>query len=628
MRPEDRERKLAVLTVIGLILLLLVAGRLLDLSLVQGPTLAQMGDSYRLRVMPIPAARGKIYDRSGHLLVTNRPAFAAYYFSLGGPPKTLEASILAKDLDMTPAELQRAIRSFTGAPYIPVLLKSGLTAVELTRVKQDQGRLPGVFVNAIPLREDLLGSIGGQVIGYVSRISKVELQSWKDPRLTGNTIVGQAGLELQYQKELQGTDGGQEVEVDALNRPVKVLGEMAPVPGDNLVLTLDESLEKTSVTALQQDMTLLQQTYGAKAPSRAGAVVVMDVHTGQILAMASLPSYDPNAFAGGISATDYQALATNPALPFLNRVIQVSYPPGSSYKMTVALAGLLSNSIPLNFTVQGQPRYWYPPFPKNWINAYTGINNIVKALAQSNDIFFYEVGRLTGIDNIAKYAHMLGFGQLTGIDLPGEVPGLIPTEAYYIKKDGAFYPGLRYSVAIGQGADQVTIIQMVRYVAAVATDGLVYRPYLVDKVLSPTGKVISVTKPDLLGKVSAPQSYWDAIHQGMQDVTHPGTIPGNGGTAGAAWVNFPMEVAGKTGTAQVPGAGAMTFFVSYAPYNDPQIAVVVAVEGGAEGAMDAPVVRAIYDAYFHLNDPNPPFANLATTPTGTGVTVTPGTHGP
>lgn len=617
MRPEERERKVVVLAIVAFLAAALLIGRLVFLTVVKGPSLAQMGQSYRVRVMPIPAPRGKIYDRNGHLLVTNRPAFAAYYFSLSGPPAPDEGALLKRDLGLTPTAYARAIATFDGAPYVPVMLKTDLSNIQLTHLMQDMPHLHGVFVNAIPLREDLLGSVGGQVIGYVGPITQAELKASKDPRVTASSVVGQTGLEAQYQQDLQGTDGGEEIEVNAVGQAEAVLGQTAPIPGDSLVLTIDKNLEEVTAKALAADMNALHTTYGAQAPADAGSAVVMDVHTGQILAIVSLPSYDPNAFARGISQTAYAQLSQNPAHPFIDRVIQSAVPPGSTYKMSVAMAGLLAGTITPQTTVPGNPVYWYPPYPKNWVHVNVGPTDLAKAIAQSDDIYFYEVGRRTGIDAIARMSQAFGFGQKTGIDLPGEVAGLIPTKAYYVKQNGAYYPGLNYSIAIGQGADEVTLAQLVRYVGAIATNGDLYRPYLVEKVLSPSGRTLSVTSPDLVRHIQAPAAYWQAIQQGMQGVTHPGSIPGPGGTAGADFVNFPMQVAGKTGTAQVPGAGSMTFFVSYAPYNNPQIAVAVSIEGGVEGALDASVARAIYDAYFHIQDPNPPFVSPGSAPTVT-----------
>jgi penicillin-binding protein 2 len=328
--------------------------------------------------------------------------------------------------------------------------------------------------------------------------------------------------------------------------------------------------------------------------------------------MVSEPSYNPNAFAQGISTAAYQALAQNPGLPFLNRAVQTAAPPGSVFKMVTAMAGLTSGKITPTSTINCLPRYWRPPYPYNWLRrTSTGPNTLTQAIAQSCDTYFYAVGHRVGIDAIAAWAHKFGFGHPTGVDLPGEVSGVVPTVAYYEKQYGSLYPGLAYSVAIGQGADEVTLMQLAQYIGALATDGTMVKPYLVQQIKSPSGQVLFNAKPQIVSHISAPTAYWNVIRQGMIDVTKPGPIPGPGGTAGAAFVNFPIQVAAKTGTAQLPNGvngsqGYMTFFISYAPANNPQIAVVSTMQtvSMVAGGM---IARAIYDAYFHLNDPNPPF---------------------
>lgn len=244
-------------------------------------------------------------------------------------------------------------------------------------------------------------------------------------------------------------------------------------------------------------------------------------------------------------------------------------------------------------------------------------------------MFFYEVGRITGIDTIAKWAKALGFGTPTGIDLPGEAAGLVPTKSTYEKQNGgAWYPGLVYNVAIGQGDDLATLMQLADYTASLAVDGVRYQPYLVQTVKTPSGQVVLQRKPKVLSRLSLPAADWAAIHDGMQWATRPGSIPGNGGTAGSFFSGFPMEIAGKTGTAQVTNQPSITWFVSYGPYKDPQIAIAVQVPGGVEGSYAAPVARDLYDYYFHLKDPGnilapPPPATPAQTGAGGGPGTAP-----
>ncbi len=634
MPQGERQRRIRILAVFGLLLAALLVWRVLAVSLVLGPPLVQLGDQFRIRTMPVAAPRGAIYSRSGKLLVTSEPSFAAYYFRVGGPPSLGEQKTLEADLGITPQAMTKALFIFSTEPSLPVVLKSGLSPSELTQLLQGLPELPGVFVNPQPVRNDLLGSVGGQMIGYVSRVTAPELAAWKLPGLTAASVVGQTGLELAYQNQLFGRPGGEKVEVNANGLPVKVLGTTPPVPGDSLTLTISKTLEQISAKALLADMAMLRKQYGSQSAVLSGAVVVVDIHTGAVLSMVSEPSYNPNAFAQGISTAAYQALAQNPGLPFLNRAVQTASPPGSVFKMVTAMAGLTAGKITPTSTITCLPRYWRPPYPYNWLRrTSTGPNTLVKAIAQSCDTYFYAVGHRVGINAIADWAHKFGFGHPTGVDLPGEVAGVIPTVAYYEKQYGSLYPGLAYSVAIGQGADEVTLMQLAQYIGALATDGTMVKPYLVQQIKSPSGKVLFNATPQIVGHISAPLAYWSVIRQGMIDVTTPGSIPGPGGTAGGAFVNFPMQVAAKTGTAQLPGGvkggqGYMTFFISYAPANNPQIAVVSTMQtvSMVAGGM---IARAIYDAYFHLHDPNPPFPQVVTpttpptTPAQTAATAAP-----
>ncbi len=602
MPPQFREKRLVFLAILSVLLLGLLVTRMGYLEFVQGSALRSLGVALRVRVMPIQAPRGLILSRDGKRLASNMPSFSAEFFDLGQPLPTKELQHLAAILHLTPKAIQTIVQDYKGQPYIPVTIKTNLTPKQITQIDEQRPDLPGVFVQAQPLRVYPLGDVAAHIVGYVQGITAQELKDWKDPRLTQNSIVGQSGLEYQYQKYLQGTDGGEEVEVDSFNKPVKVLGTKAPVPGDNLHTTVSASLQKEAYRALVDDIAWQQSVL--KQPASSGAVVVMDVHTGAVLAMASYPSFNPNWFAQGMTNAEAKQVFDPTTDPLLNRAITAMQPPGSSFKMATAIAALATGAITPSTLIQGLPRYWYPPYPWNWIKVYTGWNDLAQAIGQSNDIFFYETGRLTGIDAIAKWASILGFGKPTGIDLPGEASGLMPTKALYEKQNqGAWYPGLVYSVAIGQGEDLATLIQLVDYVGAVAEDGVRYQPYLVQSITTPKGKTVYTHEPKVTSRVKLPAADWQAIHSGMDWATQPGPIPGNGGTAGPFFQGFPMQVAGKTGTAQVSGQPSITWFVSYGPAKNPQIAIAVQVAGGVEGAYAAPVARDLYDFYYHLKDP-------------------------
>jgi len=509
----------------------------------------------------------------------------------------------------TPASLipilfaHAALATHQGKSYEFEAIHFNSSPTQITALDEQKPELPGVFVQAQPLRTYPLGDIAAQVIGYVQNIFPSELKTWKNLDLSPTAIVGQSGLEYEYEQYLQGKDGGDEVEVDNQDRPVVVLGTKAPTPGDNLHTTLSLSLEKEAYRALVDDLKW-QQTTLKQTTATSGAVVVMNVKTGAVLAMASYPSYNPNWFADGLTTKEAQIAFDNATNPQLNRAIGSMQPPGSTFKMATAVAALASGAITPATLIQGLPQYWYPPYPYNWIRIYTGMNDLAQAIGQSDDVFFYETGRLTGIDTIAHWASLLGFGKKTGIDLPGEVSGLMPTkESYEKQNNGAWYPGLVYDVAIGQGEDEATLMQLIDYAAAISQDGVRYQPYLVQSITTPKGKAVYTHEPVVTSRIQLPASDWQAIHDGMNWATRPGSIPGSGGTAGPFFENFPMQVAGKTGTAQVTGQPGISWFVSYGPYKDPQIAVAVQVSGGIEGAYCAPVARDIYDYYYHLKDP-------------------------
>ncbi len=603
----ETSRRIGYLTAGLLLLFVLLAGRLGQMQLVEGAYYQKLAAGNLIRLEPILAPRGAIVSRTGKTLVTTQPAFNAYYFRMGKPPSAAELNSLAAILGTPVSRIETVLAKYRAFPYQQIPLKLNLSPREHTLLAENQRSLPGVTVQVQAMRSYPLGNVGAQVFGYVNQISPSELRLWKGRGYQMGEVVGQAGLEYQYQKYLQGKNGGQQVEVNSLGQPTVVLGKVAPVPGDKLVTTLSASLEETAAGALQQAMRDNRLKFGARvAPGKAGSMVVINVHTGAVLAMVSLPSYNPNWFAQGITAKEYAGLMSPAAdLPFLNRAIQTALPPGSVFKMISAVTGLMTGAITPSTIIYGAPRYWLPPYPKNWTYPYaTGPNDLAKAIAQSCDVYFYELGRRVGINNIAKVAHMFGFGAKTGVDLPGENPGFVPTVKWEkAQNNGALYPALSYYAAIGQGANEQTVIQLADYVAAVAADGVRYRPYLVSKIVAPDGKTVKQFSPQVAAKIKLSAADWAAIHLGMQGVTHAGSIPGPGGTAGTTFVGFPMKVAGKTGTAQEYGkAYYQTYFVSFAPYKHPQIAVAAYIDGAGEGADVAPAVRVIYDQYFHLHD--------------------------
>jgi penicillin-binding protein 2 len=599
---RHRDRRVTFYALFLLLAVLVMGGQLAQLQIRDHAAFAAQAAQNTIRGLSLPAPRGEIVSSDGVLLASNRPSFAATYFKFGELPSSAERAKLEQVLEMGSGALSQALKPVPQNPSNPVVLKSNLNAVEVSRLAQSLPDLPGVSLVPLAVRQYPMGSVAAPFIGYV-------------------TPAGTAtGLEQEYNRYLQGTPGAEDVEVNVAGQPVKQLKTRPPVPGDTLHLSINAGLQNIASRALSADIALIRKNFGV--PADAGGVVVMNVHTGQILAMVSYPSYNPNEFARGITAAQYAKYANANPPALLNWITQAMDPPGSDFKMVIAVAALETHKITPQSEFYGYAVYPYPPYPHNWTYPYsTGWNDLEMAIAQSCDSYFYAVGHLTGFDAMMYWAKKLGFGAPTGLDLPNEYSPTLPTKQNY---PGGFYPAIDYSLAIGQGAIDVTPLQLVDYVALLANRGKLLVPHLVNEITSPSGRVVKRFAPRVRDTVHLSAADWNAIQAGMHYVTVPGNAPGGSydDTAGPQFAGFPLAVAGKTGTAQTTGYTNAydTYFVSFAPYKNPQIAVVAFVHAGEEGADTAYAVRDIYDYYFHLNDPtNPmPIAGLPGVTTKSG----------
>lgn len=486
-------------------------------------------------------------------------------------------------------------------PFEPIPLKRDIDPPLHVFIEENRPELRGVGIEVQAIREYPQGSLASHILGYVGEIQESQLN---DPRYQGyrmGDVIGQMGLESTYDSELRGKDGGRLVEVDYKGRPVRIMGEEEPVPGNNLVLTIDARLQRAAEKAMDDTMKWLQTEAPERFPNaRAGALVALDVRTGEILAMVSRPAFDPNLFAGGITRQAWEELSSLKA--FHNRAIAGAYPPGSTFKMVTAIAALEEKKVTLDELMDDNGGvYWRIPM-KDWKPGGHGRVNLYGAIAQSCNIFFYEMGYRLGIDTIARYARQFNLGQPTGLrDLAGEVGGLLPDSKWKEETfpgDPRWYLGETLNAAIGQGYHKYTPLQLVVYVSMIANGGIRYQPYLVKQVTDPNGKVIREFGPKVLGRIEgiSPETL-KAVQQGMLAVTRPG------GTAYWRFSDFPIPVAGKTGTVEV-GRRDMDdhgWFVAYAPFDDPRIAVVAIIEqGGGGSSAAAPVVRAVLEEYFGI----------------------------
>lgn len=508
-------------------------------------------------------------------------------------------------VDYEYSEIRKKIYEQRGRLFEPVRLKVDISPEIHTYLEENRPDLPGAVVEVQPVRNYPRGALASHVLGYVGEIQDYQLREFESRGYRMGDIVGQAGLESLYtwDAQLRGSDGGRQVEVDFRGRPVGVLHEEAPVPGNNLVLTLDARVQAAAEEKMRQVLQDLQAGKNVKPSpeAKAGAAVAIDVRTGQILAMASIPDFNPNAFAGGISVEEYNRLKEEEA--FTNRAIQARYPPGSTFKMITAMVALDQKKVSpteLFSDDGGVYRVGLGNQPMTCWSTGHGILNLNGAIAQSCNIVFYKIAaRFRDAEGFAAVASEFGLGRKTGLkDITGEIGGILPTrenKRIWNKDEPEWRLSDTLRAAIGQGLNTYTPLQLANYVAAIANGGKLYRPYLVQRVVAPDGKLVTEFQPELLGEVSSVSKFaLDQARQGMRSVVEWGT---------AAWLfrDFPVKVAAKTGTAEIFGKASHGLFLAYAPYDDPEIAVAVIIEHGTGGSVaGGPVAKAMLEAYFGL----------------------------
>jgi len=578
--------------------------RLVYLQVIRGEEYRRLSKTNCVRLKGIKAPRGLIYDRNHNLLVDNRPAFDLTIVLEDAKPlkEILErlAELTGDSREDLMATIEKAGRA---AFYKPLVLKRDITRDLLAVIEAHQFDLPGIHIDIEPTRNYIHKKTAAHLLGYLGEINQEELASGKFPNVRSGDSIGRYGIEKSFEADLQGQRGGHQVEVDVNGRVIKILETVEPISGKDLILTLDLVLQQQAESLLGEND---------------GAVVALDPSNGDVLVMASSPSFDQNDFIGGISRKKWQALRDDPGRPMNNKAIQAEYPPASTYKTITALAGLEEKIIDRNstffcpgFYAFGNRRYHC------WSKHGHGTLNVVGAIAQSCDVFFYQTGEKVGVDALARYAHGAGLGRLTGIRLANERPGLIPTSAW--KKTRFKEPwqaGETLSISIGQGFDLVTPLQMAVFISAVGNNGTLYRPRLVKSVQDAKGQVIREIEPEITGGLPVSQKNLAIVRQGLFEV-----VNGNRGTA--RQIRLPgVEIAGKTGTAQVFSRKAgekfdnkklkrtlqdHAWFVCYAPAQDPKIAIAVIIEHGEHGSSAAaPVAKELIHTYF--GDPEIPTA--------------------
>jgi penicillin-binding protein 2 len=593
-----RRRMLVVLGIVFFFFFVIVA-RFWYLQISRGDDYQALAETNRVRIRSIPPPRGHILDRYGREIVTNRPSFNVVMiredsFDIDDVLKRLSI-VLGDDVE----SLWEKIREAAGTPrHIPIILKEDVDWETLAHLENNKFKFSGIRIEVQPVRTFHYGDLAANTIGYVGSIDRQRLEADTDGVYEGGDMIGKRGLERLREVDLRGEKGRSSSEVNARGFEQQQLVNVDPLPGNDIRLTIDAELQQ----AAEQFM---------KVSDKAGAVVAIEVNTGRLLTVASSPSINLEAFVGGISQKNWDTLLNNPKLPLINKVVQAAYPPGSTYKIVTALAGLVEGVIDKDtvFYCPGYYRFGNRTY-RCWKKSGHGEVDLLRAIIESCDVYFYQVGQRLGVDRLAKYARRLGLGVKSGVEMEHEKAGLTPTKAWKRQRyNEKWHEGETLSVAIGQGFNTMTPLQIALMTSVVANGGKLFRPQIIESVTTPDGQVIESFEPEQTGELSQREKgYLGIIKAGLFGVVH-----GKRGTARNVKIEG-LTVAGKTGTAQVVRIAQYkglkdqdipykfrdhAWFTSYAPADNPQIAVTVLVEHGLHGGSGAgPIAKVVLKKYF------------------------------
>ena len=591
---EYRERFTFFFWVILVAVCLLVL-RLWYLQIIKGEDLLKRSENNRIRIREVKAMRGIVLDSRGVVLVENRPSYDVVIFpedvkDLKGLVEKLEA--LYAKVGLTFPMDYETIRE-NRRPFTPLRVDRNVSREKLALIETHSLELPGVGIDVMPVREYYYGESMAHVIGYIGEVSRDELDRDKSSGYKSGDFIGKFGLEKALDAHIRGKPGGEQVEVNVVGRKVKTLGRVEPVQGYRVLLTIDSQVQKAAWSAME---------------GKAGAVVALDPRDGSVLALVSRPGFDPNLFNRGVSADVWEKISSNPLHPMENRAIAGQYPPGSTYKLIVAAAALEEGIITPEtaFNCPGHFEMGTRTF-RCWRKQGHGRVSLHRAIVESCDVYFYNVGKLLGVDRLAEYAQAFGLGARTGVAMTGERRGLIPTRDWKLARFGvAWQPGETISIGIGQGYNTATPLQLANAYAAAANNGEFFTPRIVQRIETDDGEIIEEFRPEKKAVLPVSQDNIQLLKKALW-----GVVNEPGGTGGQARVAG-RDVCGKTGTAQVIGMAEgddgssypyeyrdHALFVSFAPRDNPEIVVaVVAEHSGHGGSAAAPVARKVLEAYF------------------------------
>jgi len=589
---QNLYRRIFSLSIAAVIIFFVLLSRLWFLQFIEVDRLNEMSENNRLRFIPVAASRGSLLDRNGKVLVNNTPSFSLAVIPNEVKDREYLLNTLASILKIDRNELLTRWEKGKGrAKYVPVVLASGISRDQLEYFEENSLHLTGIEIEVKPVREYPEGSFASHLLGYIGEISEKELSLSEFAEYNSGDYMGKSGIERSYEQFLHGEDGGRQIEVDARGRYLRTVSETHPETGQSVMLTIDKDLQTAAEKALGD---------------KAAAAVAMDVNTGEILAFASAPAFDPALFSGRMPPEQWEAYLQDKRHPLENKALKGQYPPGSTFKIITALAGLAEGLIDDNTVVNCKGEY---QLGKNkfrcWNKKGHGNVNLKGAMRESCDVYFYTLGERLGVDRIAKYARLFGLGEAMGIGLENEKSGFVPTADWKEKKFGKkWYKGETLPVSIGQGYLLMTPIQLATMAAGVATDGRIYRPHLVKKIIDRDGKTVKEFFPEVLKQVDLKPEHFRMVKEGLLAVVNEPR-----GTGAAARL-YEVKVAGKTGTSQVvklkETRGPVAYehrdhalFVAYAPFDKPEVAVSVVVEHGEHGGGAAATVAGkILRSYF------------------------------
>ncbi len=580
--------RLTAVQYVVLFIFLLLAYGLWRLQVMHSDEYTLLAEKNRVRNVPILAPRGKILDREGRIIVDNYPSFSALLLRDSARDLNADADTIAKGLHLNPDEVRQRIRHFSSMPqYQPIFLKEDITPDELAFIEAHKNELPELETIMAHRRLYPRNGFMAHLIGYVGEVSEDMLNQPQFELYSAGDVVGVSGIEKQYNDILMGKNGSRRTIVNSHGREVSRLDETPAEPGKQLKLTLDLDLQIAAEEAIE---------------GKNGAIVAMDPHTGEILAMVSRPTFDPNDFAVKISRDEWNKLVNDPDKPLLNKAIQAQLAPGSTFKIIMATAGWQEGiAQTLNVHCNGGATFYGRRFGC-WVKSGHGEVDLPRAIYQSCDVFFYTLAEKLGIDRIAKYATALGLGQKTGIDLPNEVTGVMPSEEWKIRNfKQKWFAGETISVGIGQGAVAITPVQLMRAVGAISMDGRMVVPHVINPTNLPQG-FVETTHYTEVTNIPIDPTGWNTITDAMSRVLLPE------GTAPSAHIPG-IDIAGKTGSAQIVSLATRAkhqnnedfaqngWFVGFTPRRNPDIIVCVLFEGGEHGKLAARLATQVIKAY-------------------------------